>query len=113
MKTLIEIIETCKSGEAATVDEMRMAICAMDGLSTMDRMELTRMADKEPVAMILFEKKFYRWKAALNKTPVDYLGLSGNPDDPANQKRRIISKKVFDKFLKAAQPTTTTADLRK
>ncbi|WP_409317611.1 hypothetical protein [Pseudomonas sp. KCJK9016] len=37
MRTLGEIIEAAKSGERPDYDDLRLAVCAMDGLTTFDR----------------------------------------------------------------------------
>jgi hypothetical protein len=100
MQTLSEIIEACKSGLRPTVDEMRFAICAMDALSTLDSTTLSRRALNSPEIMRIFEASFNRWKNALSQPPDKYLGASHNPDNPENQRRREISKKIYAKISK-------------
>lgn len=46
-----------------------------------------------------FEESFYRIKRALDKPPINWLGSGHNPDDPEVQKRRKISRKLWDKVI--------------
>lgn len=45
MMTLGEIIEAAKSGERPEYDELRLAVCAMDGLMTFDRQAIWKLAE--------------------------------------------------------------------
>ncbi|WP_041279572.1 hypothetical protein [Desulfobacula toluolica] len=105
MKTLSEIIEICKSGGKPDVNDARMAICAMDALITFDSTHFMRMAQREMggkkpglfTAERNYEKHFNRVKRALSKSPLAWLGTNNNPDNPKVQKRRNISKKIFNR----------------
>ena len=114
MKTIFEVIESCKNGETSTVDEMRFTICCMDALSTFDAMAFRRLAkaQKEGSKLILTsspewqcDENFYRWKRALQVEPLKYLGENNNPDNPEVQKRRKVSIKLFNKIMERSEIT--------
>lgn len=106
MRTLIEIIEECKNGGIPSIDEMRLAICAMSGLSSFDTSALRKLYEaetenKKPIltysAKFQAEESHSRWHKALNVTPREYLGESFDPDNTEVQKRRKIALKIFEK----------------
>lgn len=47
MRTLGQIIEACRNGERPDVDELRLAVCAMDALMTFDRRAIWTLAEAE------------------------------------------------------------------
>jgi len=107
MKTLGEIITICRDGGTPTVDEMRYAICAMDGLSSLDQSDITLNASKElenkrcPTWSRVHELVFDRWKRALARTPKQWIGDS-DPDCPKYQEQRQRSKKFVEAALRGA-----------
>jgi hypothetical protein len=113
MKTLSEIISICKDGGKPTIDEARLAICVMDALITFDSMYHTRRVAREKAgenpdlftATHDYEERFNRIKTALNKTPIEWLGDSDNPDNEEVQKRRkILNKFAIDIFEIGMKP---------
>lgn len=106
MKTLSEIIEICKSGGKPDVDDARFAICALSALLTFESTTLMRRfsRDEEGKKDVFghkhyFEESFNRIKRALDIPPIKWLGSGQNPDDPEVQKRRKISRKLWDKVV--------------
>lgn len=107
MKNLGEIIELCKAGEKPDIDDARMAICALDALITFDSTHIMRMAQREAdgkktgifTAERNYAEHFNRMKRALSKPPIEWLGPNNNPDNPETQKRRQVSKKIFEKMF--------------
>lgn len=93
MRTLFEIIESAKSGGRPEYDELRYALCALDSLSTFDRMDTRRPANVG--SEIRAEESFRRWKTALGKSPKDWLGPENDPDSAEVQERRAMSLKIF------------------
>jgi hypothetical protein len=113
MKTLSEIISICKDGGKPTIDEARLAICVMDALITFDSIYHTRRVARERAwekpdlftATHDYEERFNRIKTALNKTPIEWLGDSDNPDNEEVQKRRkILNKFAIDIFEIGMKP---------
>lgn len=98
MRTLFDIIESAKSNQPMTTEEARCALCAMDGLSTFDRMAIRRLAAKDEGAMRVAEGMHTRWHNALSLTPRAYLGETYDPANPDYQSRRKASLKLFEKI---------------
>lgn len=72
MRTLSEILEATKDGEKPEYDEIRYALLALESLSVMDNLALSRIAadeqeGKKPHAFIRYEESFNRTKRALKK----------------------------------------------
>ena len=100
MRTLGDIIEAAKSNSSATEEEFRYALCVMDAQSTFDTMDLRHLCSGKMKADGISENRYYRWKRALETSPKDYLGDSYDPANPDYQKRRAVSLKIAEKFLK-------------
>ncbi|MGL4349507.1 MAG: hypothetical protein ACRCT2_02810 [Plesiomonas shigelloides] len=107
-KTLGEIIEAARSGERPDYDDLRYAICAMDHLMVFDRMALDRMAEAEREGKKPFmtrsavwqqKERFGRVARALDKTPLEFLGDSWNPDNPEVQEQRKMTLRLVDKIM--------------
>lgn len=106
MKTLGGIIEAAKSGERPDYDDLRLALCAMDALLTFDRQAIWNLAEaqqenKKPVlvysALWQRDENFGRVKKAMAKSPREWLGPNHDPDSPAVQKRRQVSRALMQK----------------
>lgn len=103
MRTLSKIINICKDGGKPTIDEARLAICAMDALMVFDGLYHSRRAAREHVgkkpdfftAMHEYEERFNRVQRALGKTPLEWLGDNNNPNRVEVQKRRKVSERVL------------------
>lgn len=115
MRTLDEIVSAARAGEKPSVDELRYAVCAMDHLLTFDRSAFMRLAQaeregKKPFlttsAVWQWEECFRRQKAALAKSPKDWLGPDHDPDSAEVQKRRVIANKIMDKVMRASDRET-------
>lgn len=111
MRTLGEIIEAAKSGESPSVDELRLAVCAMDYLLTFDRMAIQKLAEGEAGQRPRFlvfsavwqrNENFNRIKSAMEKTPREYLGNNYDPDNPEVQERRAATMKLVDGLMRNA-----------
>lgn len=81
----------------ADVDELRLAVCAMDALMTFDRRiwtlaEAEKRGRPRPLlnrsAVFQRDENFNRVRRALDKSPREWLGPEHNPDDPGVQSRR-------------------------
>jgi len=99
MKTLKEIVGICKSGDKPSLDEARLAVCVLDALLTFETMHLMNKAKNNINAWRDYEKHFERCKNAFSKSPIDYLGVEYDPDNPAVQKQRNASIKLFNKII--------------
>lgn len=108
MKTLGEIIDAAKSGERPDYDELRLAVCAMDGLMTFDRQAIWKLAEAESEKKKPFllhsalwqrDENFRRIKSAMAKDPKAILGATYDPDSPEVQGRRRASVALMGKFL--------------
>ena len=108
MKTLGEIVEAVRSGERPDYDDLRYAICAIEALSTFDRlafMELARSEreGKQPFmtssAQWQWEEHFRRHKSAGETQPKKYIGWDNDPDNPDFLARRRSSMRVLGAVL--------------
>lgn len=109
MKKLIDIIEAVKNNEKPDYDELRYAVLALSALKTFDSMAIGKLAEgerekKKPFLMYSaewqFKESFNRNKRALDKSPKEWIGWDNDPENPEYQKRRKISIKILNKFLK-------------
>lgn len=109
MRTLGEIINAARNGERPEYDELRYAVCALDGLSTFDRVAFGRLAEaeqenKRPMltnsAVWQNEENFRRWKNALGMSPREYLGPRYDPDNPESVKRRKAAIAFTERFMR-------------
>lgn len=102
MRTLMEIVEAAKIGEPTTHDECLYALLAYAGLAHFDNSALTKLAT-EPSTFRTpqreAEESFRRWKAALAKSPRDWLGPTNDPANEACRRRIRASRKLFDAVL--------------
>ncbi|MFM5094984.1 hypothetical protein ACEUCJ_14950 [Aeromonas rivipollensis] len=114
MRTLGQIIEACRNGERPDVDELRLAVCAMDALMTFDRRAIWTLAEAEekrggraPLlnrsAVFQRDENFNRVRRALDKSPREYLGPNNNPDDPVVRAERQLFKTAYEKLEKCAK----------
>ena len=111
MRTLSEIISAAKSNEPVDVEELRYALCALEGLASFDSMELRRLAEeKKPSTWSRYELSFHRWKAALSKSPKEWLGSQYDPANPEYQKRRIAANKLMNAALAGKLPPSKEAE---
>ena len=110
MRTLLDIIEAVKDDKETTEREMRLAICALDALLHFDFKALAELykAEKEGKKKVLlgsalfqYEEAFRRHKAAMSKSPEEWLGPNHLPENPDNQRFRRVAFKLLDKVTKA------------
>jgi hypothetical protein len=104
MRTLFKIIEEVKSGGKPDYEELRYALLAYQSMFTMDHnnllKELTDEKETPPfLKKIKANNSFNMVKAALNKSPKEWLGWNHDPDNPDYQRSRKISEKIFNKFI--------------
>jgi len=108
MESLGSIIEAAKSGEKPNYDELRYAVCAMSSLMVFDLMALRALADAEKQnkkrilsysAVFQYEERMKRVYQALNKSPLEWLGVENCPDSPEAQERRKGIKKLVSKII--------------
>lgn len=101
MRRLIDIINAAKTGEKATIDELRYSVCALESLSTFDSTAMRRMSEKpsELYANLQNEESFNRWKRALAKSPKEWLGWDNDPFNPAFVERRKAAIRFADKLF--------------
>ena len=100
VRTLFEIIEAAKDGKTISGTEAMLAMLALEALSTFDHMELERLSEHckcQPARQTLYTgERFRRWKTALNKSPLDWLG-DNVPTNLEYQRRRKIALKLLGK----------------
>lgn len=110
MTTLGGIIEAAKSGERPDYDELRLAVCAMNGLMTFDRQAIWKLAEGEQKGKKPFlvwsgiwqrDEQFDRIKRAMATDPKTWLGPNYDPDSPEMQERRHMSIAIVER---AARP---------
>lgn len=110
-KTLHEVIAAVRDGQPVDHDDLRYAVCALDALSTFDRMAFMKLAEaeregKKPFmttsAQWQWEEHFNRQKRAAATAPKDYVGWNNDPDNPEFQARRGTAKKIMQKVGKGA-----------
>lgn len=107
MRTLSEIIEAAKSNSETTHEECLYALLAMEALFFHDNRTVRKYVldpDKSPVAVLNrlklhVELSFQSAKAALNKSPKEYVGAAYDPKNPEYQKMRTTALKIFDKIV--------------
>lgn len=108
VRTLFEIIDEAKGGGRPEYDELRYALVALDALHNFDTRELMRLGamyrDGKKFCITLdpwrsYEESFKRIKAALGKSPKEWLGPNNDPDSPLVQKRRAAALKLFDRVM--------------
>lgn len=101
MRALFEIVEAAKVGEPTTHEECLYALLAYSGLSYFDSSALRDLAfspSKFRTAEGEAEESFRRWKAALAKSPKDYLGPGNDPANPECQQRVRLARRLFEKL---------------
>jgi len=112
MQTLHEIINAVRDGERVDYDDLRYAVCAMDALSTFDRMAFMKLAEaerdgKKPFlttsAQWQWEEHFNRQKRAGSTPPKTYVGWNNDPDNPEFRARRGVANKVMARAVEAAK----------
>jgi hypothetical protein len=96
MRTLSEILKAARDNEQIEVREARYALCVMDALSTFDTQALK---GHKVGPFDQFAESFRRWKAELGKSPDQWLGWDNDPENPECQRRRDISKKLYDRIV--------------
>jgi len=102
MRSLLEIIEATKAGEKPDYEELRYALLAVDALLTFSSRALMRLADKEKEnrrIILAHDEDFRRVKAALGKTPKEWVGWNNDPENPEYQRRIKVSRKLFDHVM--------------
>lgn len=110
MRTLFEIIEAAKAGEQTTHEECLYALLAYSGLSHFDESALRHLAhepSKFRTPQSEAEESFRRWKAALNKSPKDWLGPSNDPANEVCRARVRLARRLFDKVASAHEEDAT------
>lgn len=101
-----EIISSVKEGGRPGYDALRLAVAALDGLSTLDHMAVRRLSKTNREAAKEYEYLFNRWKAALGVTPKQYLGENFDPDSPGVQRRVAAARKFAEKFFPEVEEPT-------
>jgi len=104
MRTLLEIIDSAKSGQMPTHEECYYAMLALSALHYFDHRALLGLVDEKHSQKWWIElqsdESFKRFKVALDKSPKDWIGWEEDPANPEYQQRRNIGIKLFDKALK-------------
>lgn len=108
MKTLNEIVNSVRDGARPDYEDLRYAICALEALRVFDGQAFMKLAEaeregKKPFmvtsAQWQWEEHFNRHKRASEKPPKEYVGWNNDPDNPAFQARRGLSKKIMGKAI--------------
>lgn len=101
MRTLIEIIEAAKVGEPTTHEECLYALLAYSSLASFDESALRRLAFEPPSKLRTpaweAEESHRRWKAALVKSPREWLGPTNDPANPECRERVNLARRLFDR----------------
>jgi hypothetical protein len=99
MRTLFEIIDAAKIGEATTHQECFYALLVCESLSYFDLESLRQFAFEQPKFRTLesaAEQSFKRWKLALEKSPKDWLGPNNDPTNEECRRRVKMSRRLFE-----------------
>lgn len=96
---MLEIIEAAKDNRETEKEELLYALLALDALGTMDNLALLHMSDRSPQVERALERSFERSKAALNKSPKEWVGWNNDPRNPEYQQSRNLSFKIAKKAL--------------
>ena len=102
MRTLSEILTSAKDGEKPNHDECYWAMLALSALNHFNYSALERLTKNTggPFgADFQLEEAFNREKAALNKSPQEWVGWNNDPSNPTYQRMRQIALGVFDKVV--------------
>jgi hypothetical protein len=102
MRTLFEIIDAAKVGEPTTHEECLYALLAYSGLCHFDSSALRQLAfepSKFRTPERQAEESFKRWKAALAKSPKDWLGPDNDPANAECRERVRMARRLFDKVV--------------
>lgn len=102
MRTLLEIIDSAKSGQMPSHEECYYAMLALSALHYFDHHVLSELDEKHRQAWwinLQINESFGRFKNALDKSPKDWIGWNNDPANPEYQKQRKIGKKILDKVL--------------
>lgn len=109
MRTLSEIIDAAKDGSETTHEECLYALLAYSALHYFDNHAISRMAEKPDSKFFTIEREheesFRRFKAALGKSPKDYVGWNNDPKNPEHVKFVKMGRKLVDKiFAESEKP---------
>jgi len=99
MRTLSEILEAIKSGEKPGYEECYWAVLALDSLNHFNFVALERLSEykKGPFGPgFEFQESFNREKAALDKSPREWVGWTYDPSNPDYQQSRRAALSVFE-----------------
>jgi hypothetical protein len=108
LRTLLEIILSVKDGEKPDYEELRYAVCALDGLRFFDFRALSNLAEgkrelKRPIYTYSAEWQFQecakRTERAMNKSPKEWVGWNNDPDNIEFLESRKISISIANKIL--------------
>ena len=102
MRTLFEIVDAAKIGEPTTHEECLYALLAYSGLAHFDSSALRQLAfepSKFRTPERQAEESFKRWKAALEKSPKDWLGPDNDPANEECRERVRMARRLFDKVV--------------
>ena len=106
MKTLLSIIESAKNNEKVDYEDLLYAMLALNALHNFNARALMKIgvAERDGKKPFLtssgwwqYNEDFNRTKAALNKSPKEYVGWTNDPKNPEYQKFRKVAERVFEK----------------
>lgn len=102
MRTLSEIIDAAKVGGETTHEELLYALLAYSALHYFDNHAIARLAEKKDSKFITpeqeHEESFRRFKAALGKSPKEYVGWNNDPKNPEHVRFVNMGRKLVDKM---------------
>ena len=110
MRTLYEIIESAKDGDMPTHEECYWAMLCYEFMFNMDHKNLRdELSGEKPTVGFIknlrlgnSHKMYY---TALNKSPKEYLGESGDPNSLEYQRFRKLGNKILDKVIGKSKRT--------
>ena len=104
MRILGEIVDSARTGEEVSKDELLYAVIAMSHLSTFDDMALMKLVDaelngKKPVRVYSAEwqcqERMDRIHRVYNKSPKEFIGKDHDPKNPENCERIKKARMIF------------------
>ena len=101
MRSLGEILEDANDGKMPTLEECYYALVMMSSMRVMDMGDLCRMEALTRVDTI--NTIWDRGKRLLKVSPKHFLGDTYDPLNPEVQKRRKVSKKLWNHFSKKCE----------
>jgi len=102
MRTLHEILTLAKAGDRPAYDELLYGLLALDALAHFDRdfiISLPNKPSRQGHLEFWAEESFKRYKAALGKSPREWLGPNYDPANPYHRQAQQTALALLEKLF--------------